>query len=408
MRNESATRVRLWRTKLSSLSCSAWCVLLCAIVAGCSTESAPGTSTAKDDDTAGVTTTISAVERKSTATEGDTVEFVVTATPAPPAELAVSVALQESETMLPASHPETLTVTIAAGETTGKLMVATVDDQAAEPESTVTATLKAGSGYTVGSPSSAQVVVSDNDGSPTDDLRGVAIRAVTSSATEGASVQFAVRATPEPELDSPLTVTVEVEETGSMLTATGRSSVTITGSGSATLTVATEDDSDDEPDSRVTAEVTAVTGKGGYTVGSPSSATVTVSDNDGGDDGDDGTETSDPPDDTDSSNLATVRLTGVTPAMVAEGQTVMISLSADPAPAEPISVTVLAYDSEFTGFDLSTVGFGVGDTTGSYQYTVRSTANVTSSRSVRFDLPSGNGYNTGGSDRTVTVTDQHN
>ena len=47
-------------------------------------------------------------------------------------------------------------MTIAAGQTTATLQVTTVDDTTDESDSTVTATVTSGTGYTVGSRSSAR------------------------------------------------------------------------------------------------------------------------------------------------------------------------------------------------------------------------------------------------------------
>ena len=54
-------------------------------------------------------------------------------------------------------------VTIAAGATSATLTVGTADDGADEPDSVVTATVRDGSGYTVGAPREATVTVTDDD-----------------------------------------------------------------------------------------------------------------------------------------------------------------------------------------------------------------------------------------------------
>ena len=55
------------------------------------------------------------------------------------------------------------TVGIAAGATTVTLTVSTEDDTTDEPDGSITAELNAGAGYTVGTPSTAIVTVSDDD-----------------------------------------------------------------------------------------------------------------------------------------------------------------------------------------------------------------------------------------------------
>ena len=54
-------------------------------------------------------------------------------------------------------------VTFRTNQTTATLTVATDDDNVDEVASVVTAQVQAGTGYTVGSPSSTTVTVNDND-----------------------------------------------------------------------------------------------------------------------------------------------------------------------------------------------------------------------------------------------------
>ena len=142
-------------------------------------------------------------------TEGEAVSFTVTAMPAPAADLVVSVTVAETGDTLGASVPEQ--VTIAAGKTTATLQVTTDDDTADESNSTVTATVDDGAGYTVGSPDSAEVTVADDDGASTPgptlppatpDLPHVTI-AAGPSVTEGQSATFTVRANPAPANGAP-------------------------------------------------------------------------------------------------------------------------------------------------------------------------------------------------------------
>jgi N-acetylneuraminic acid mutarotase len=57
-------------------------------------------------------------------------------------------------------------VTIPAGATSATLAVQPVDDSATEPAETVTLGVAPGSGYTVGSPATANVSIADNDAAP--------------------------------------------------------------------------------------------------------------------------------------------------------------------------------------------------------------------------------------------------
>ena len=273
--------------------------------------------------------------------EGEAVSFTVTAMPPPAADLVVRVTVTETEDTLAASVPEN--VTIAAGQTSATLQVETVNDTADEPDSTVTATLTAGTGYTLGSTSSAEVTVADNDtrASPpprplppaTPELPHVTIAAGQARVTEGQSVEFTVRANPAPSTNKVVSVTVT--ETGDTGVAGTRTMTIGAGTTSAALEISTVDDTTDEPDSRVTATVNRGTG---YTVARPRSARVTVADNDA---------TAQPPDDDDPSpgGKPTVSITRVSRSAMTEGDFVDVTLTADPVPTEPIGGGVFFLDS---------------------------------------------------------------
>ena len=294
-------------------------------------------------------------------TEGEAVSFTVTAMPPPAADLVVRVTVTETEDTLPASVPEN--VTIAAGQTTATLQVPTVDDTADEPDSTVTATLTAGTGYTLGSTSSAEVTVADNDtrASPpprplppaTPELPHVTIAAGQARVTEGQSVEFTVRANPAPSTNKVVSVTVT--ETGDTGVAGTRTMTIGAGTTSAALSISTVDDTTDEPDSRVTATVNRGTG---YTVARPSSARVTVADNDA---------TAQPPDGDDDPSPGgkpTVSITRVSTSAVTEGDFVDVTLTADPVPTEPIGGGVIFRDSDSAiGTERVSYRFDRGETT---------------------------------------------
>ncbi len=75
-------------------------------------------------------------------------------------------------------------VTIPIGSSTATVTVTPVDDASAESSETVIRTLTTGTGYTVGSPSSATVTIADND-----DLTNVALnKTATQSSTENGGV----------------------------------------------------------------------------------------------------------------------------------------------------------------------------------------------------------------------------
>ena len=215
------------------------------------------------------TVTIEAIS--SPVAEGSLARFLVTRTPAASTALTIRTDISETGAMLPGGLLTTFT--LAAGNTTVTLDLATVDDTRHEPDSDITVTVLSADGYQVGSASSATVTVTDNDPEPEPT---VTISVLSSSVTEGTDASFRLSRTRS--TSASLTVSVDVGETGGMLSGTPPTVVTFsTGDRTVTLNVATTDDARDESDSEITVTVSAGTG---YTVGSPSSATVTATDND--------------------------------------------------------------------------------------------------------------------------------
>src|SRR5205814_612902 len=88
-----------------------------------------------------------------------------TVTRAGSAAAALTVNYTVSGTATAAADYSTLpgTVTIPAGAATATITVTPIDDAIAETDETVIATLAAGTGYSVGSPASATVTISDNE-----------------------------------------------------------------------------------------------------------------------------------------------------------------------------------------------------------------------------------------------------
>ena len=100
-------------------------------------------------------------------TEGTAAEFTVTANGAPGADLTVNLTVADTTVtgsdFVASGNEGDKTVTITAGTTTAKYWVDTVNDTTDEDDGDVTVTVATGAGYTVGSPSSANVTVNDND-----------------------------------------------------------------------------------------------------------------------------------------------------------------------------------------------------------------------------------------------------
>ncbi len=185
--------------------------------------------------------------------------------------------------------------------------------------------------------------------------------------TEGSGVSFTVSAVPPPTAD--LAVRVAVSASGDFGVLTGAHTMTIpAGQSSVTLTLSSSDDSVDEADGSVTLTLNSDSG-GGYTVGSLSSQSVQVLDDD------------DPPQVI--APLVSVSAGGG----VTEGGSALFTLTASPAPASPITVSVtVAASGDFgavtgsrtvsipTGgsasFSVATVGDSVDEPDGSVSVTV--------------------------------------
>ena len=208
--------------------------------------------------------------------EGTTAQFTLTASAAPPSDLKVNVHVTQNGTFISGTAPTS--VTIPANGTTATLSVPTIKDKVNEADGSVSAEVRGGTGYAVGSASPVSVSVRDTP--------YVSIAAGTSPITEGANATFTITAAGAPL--SSMTVQVSVTESGTgggtYISGTAPSSVTIPANPSAnqataTLTVATENDSTDEPNGSITASIVA-NANAAYELGSAFRASVNVQDND--------------------------------------------------------------------------------------------------------------------------------
>ena len=96
--------------------------------------------------------------------EGQPALFTVTRSGETAGALTVPVEIAEQGSVVAGATPTE--VKFAVGTGTATLTVATADDGTDEPDGTVTATLRAGTGYVLGSAASAAVAVTDNDAAP--------------------------------------------------------------------------------------------------------------------------------------------------------------------------------------------------------------------------------------------------
>ena len=215
-----------------------------------------------DDEPGPPVVTIAAAA--ATVAEGMVAEFTVRADPAPATDLVVSVAVTETGNTLPDSAPAT--VTIGAGSAMATLSVATVDDEADESDSTVTAMVLGAAGYTLGMPVSATVTVSDDDDPPPEPTVMIAAGSVVTGAV---AVEFTVQADPAPAADLTVNVTVTVtrDPPPGGATMTTETVTILAGETTATLRISVE------PGSTVSAVMNA---GDGYSVGSTVAVVVIV------------------------------------------------------------------------------------------------------------------------------------
>ena len=318
-----------------------------------------------------------AVSAGSAVTEGGDAVFTLTATPAPAADLVVSVTVATDGDWGVTAGSRTVTIP-ATGSAT--LTLATTGDATDEPDGAVTVTVVAGTGYTVGSSGSGTVAVQDDD-APLPEVTLAAGAAVT----EGGDAVFTLTATPAPAADLPVSVNVAAQ--GDYGITAGTQPVTLPTTGRATLTLATTDDEADEPDGAVT--VTVAAGPG-YTVGAAASGTVAVRDDD----------------------LPPPVVTVSAGASIPEGGTAAFTLTTDRAPAADLAVTLTvteAADGDFVaaaaeGTHTVTI---LADTTAA-AFTVATTddATVEPDGAVTATVEAGNGYTVGApASASVTVTD---
>ncbi len=168
--------------------------------------------------------------------EGGDVVFTLTVDPAPDVVQTVTVAVSGGADygVADADH----TVTFAANGTTATLTLATDDDDVAEAEGTIMATVSAGDWHDLSSDASAQAVVQDNDEAA---QPVVSIAGPTQPVVEGGDVVFTLTVDPAP--DEAQTVTVTVSGGADYGVADAEHTVTFAANGTtATLTLTTVDD----------------------------------------------------------------------------------------------------------------------------------------------------------------------
>jgi hypothetical protein len=176
-----------------------------------------------------------------------------------------------------------LTLTFAPGSSSATITVTPIDDTAIETSEGVTMTLVAGSGYNIGSPSSASGTITDND-TPVVSLAATdssgaeqGTDPIVFSLTRGGSSSTSITVNLVWSGSAVLTTDYTVSATGGTL-ASNRLSITLAaGATSALITVTPVDDVIAEGSEGVTLTLASGTG---YIVGASSAASGTITDND--------------------------------------------------------------------------------------------------------------------------------
>ncbi len=215
------------------------------------------------------------IEAGSGVSEGGGASFTLKADPAPAAPLQVGVTIGADGDFGITAGEQTVTIPTTGSYT---LSLTTDNDGTDEPDGSVTVTVNAGTGYTVGAASTGTVAITDDD-LP---LPAVSVAAKAASITEGGDAVFTVTADRAPDANLSVTLTVSEASGSDFVAPTDEGSTTVTidaGKTEATLTVTTDDDQTQESDGTVTATVT--TGSGYQVAASPNdTASIAVTDND--------------------------------------------------------------------------------------------------------------------------------
>ena len=157
------------------------------------TTNAATVAVSDDDDPPVVTPTIS-IAAGSGITEGGNASFTVSASPNPTSALTVNVTISQSGSFAATTGSRTVTIPTTGSRT---FTVGTTNDSTDESDGSVTATLNAGTGYTVSdSSNAATVAVSDDDDAPPPPLTTgpPTVSVSDASASEGTGrVPFVIR-----------------------------------------------------------------------------------------------------------------------------------------------------------------------------------------------------------------------
>ena len=232
---------------------------------------ASATVTLTSDDVAPPTVTVTASDASATEAGLTTGRFTFSRSGSTATVLTVNFSVGGTATAGSDYTALVTSVTFAAGASTAIKTVTPLQDTLVEANETILLTLAAGSGYSVGSPASATVILTSDDAVPP----SVTVTASDASATEAGLTtgRFTFSRTGS---TAALTVAYSVGGTataGSDYTALGTSVSFAAGASTAIKTVTPRQDTLVEANETILLTLTAGTG---YAVGTPASATVTL------------------------------------------------------------------------------------------------------------------------------------
>ena len=192
--------------------------------------------------------------------EGQTIRFLVVAEEPIEEELTFNIVWTQTGKFL---DPDNMVqkVTMEAGESVQRFSIDTIDDDLDEENGIATATLHEGDNYEVGDPSSASVIVADNDETPM-----LSLSPVTTTIYEGEAAKYKI-STNQLKSADPLTVKINIE-LGSVsqdfLVGSRTRFVTLPAEATeVTFDVLTQNDSEDDPDGKL---IVSIESGDGYTV----------------------------------------------------------------------------------------------------------------------------------------------
>ncbi len=239
-----------------------------------------GTVTIADNDSGGglPTVTVSTTDANASETAGDTGTIKIIRTGSTASSLTVYFSISGTATNGSDYSSISSPITIPSGTSTVAIQISPIDDTSIESSETAIITITSNASYTIGSPSSGTVTITDNDSSSTPT---VSLTTTDSSASEAGLDPGSFTLSRTGATTNPLTVSVSISGTATNGTDYNQiiSPITIpAGLSSTNINITPVDDISVE--NTETAVIT-INSDPSYIIGSPNTGTVNILDNDG-------------------------------------------------------------------------------------------------------------------------------